>query len=101
MQLPRRLVGVCVVAVGGLAVAAPGAFGAPPGAPSCVGAGSSALAPGQGGQFGAPGARADVSDAVKAIAEAAGVPPGQVVSQFAQMHGTAADCFPNGPPTAP
>ena len=101
MRPRRRLVAVCVVVVGGLALAAPSAFGDPPGAPSCVGSGSSALAPGQGGQFSGPGARADVSQAVQAIAEALGVPPGQVISSAAHAHGTAGECFPNGPPTAP
>jgi hypothetical protein len=98
----RHLVAVCVVAVAGLALTAPGAFGDPPGAPSCVGSGSSALAPGQAANpFAVPGARADVSRAVQAIADALGVPPGQVVKALAQQHGTAEECFPNGPPTAP
>jgi len=95
MQSRKRLVTACVLAVAGLAVAAPAALGDPPGAPSCVGSGSSALAPGQGGTFAAPGARADVSHVVKD----AGGPPGQTIKTAAQAHGTAAACFPNGPPS--
>jgi len=53
------------------------------------------LAPGQGGTFAAPGARADVSHVVKD----AGGPPGQTISSAAHAHGTAAQCFPNDPPT--
>ena len=90
-----RLMTCGVIAVMSLAVAAPGALGDPPGAPSCVGSGSSALAPGQGGTFAAPGARADVSHVVKD----AGGPPGQTISSAAHAHGTAAQCFPDGPPT--
>jgi hypothetical protein len=95
MRSRKRLGLACVIAVAGLAVSAPGALGDPPGAPSCVGSGSSALAPGQGGQFAAPGARADVSHVVKS----AGGPPGQTISDAAHAHGTAQECFPEGPPT--
>ena len=96
MRLRKRFVTLAVVACGGLMAAAPGAFGANPTA-SCVGAGSSALAPGQQDVF-PPGERATVSHDIQAIAGALGVPPGAVVSGAAQQHGTAAECFPGGPP---
>jgi hypothetical protein len=97
MRLRKRFITLVVVAAGGLMAAAPGAFGANPHA-SCVGAGSSALAPGQGGPFGHPRARAAVSHDVKAMAAALGVSPGALVRLAAHQHGTAAQCFPGGPP---
>jgi hypothetical protein len=95
----RRLAAICVVAIAGLAAAAPSALGAN-GNASCVGLGSSALASGQGEEFSGPGARTDVSQAVKAIADALGVSPGALVSALAHEHGGSAEaCFPNGPPS--
>jgi hypothetical protein len=58
----------------------------------CVGAGSSALAPGQ-GDF-APGGRADVSQFLNSLSG----PSGQYVKGSAQEKGTAEQCFPEGPP---
>jgi hypothetical protein len=98
MRLRKRFVTLAVVATGGLMAAAPGAFGAQSPNASCVGAGSSALAPGQGGQFAAPGARAVVSQDVLAMAQSLGVPPGSLVAGAAQAKGTAQECFPGGPP---
>ena len=81
-------------AAGALALAVPPAMAAngPPANASCLGAGSSALAPGQG--FGTPGERAAVSHLVNS----APGPGGQIVKTFAQQKGTAEQCFPNGPP---
>ena len=95
MHRPTRRVASAVGAVAVLALAAPGAGAAPAsvsGNASCVGAGSSALAPGQ--EFGFPGQRAQIAHFLKSQ----GGPPGQTVRSFAQMHGTADECFPAGPP---
>jgi hypothetical protein len=95
MNRPARGLAAALGAVAALVVAAPGAVAAPAsisGNASCVGAGSSALAPGQG--FGFPGERAAVSHFLGST----GGPAGQIISSFAQQHGTADECFPNGVP---
>jgi hypothetical protein len=95
MHRPSRRVVAALGAVSAFMVAAPSAVADPAslsGNASCVGAGSSALAPGQG--FGFPGERAGVSHFLKS----SGGPPGQIASGFAGQHGTADECFPNGVP---
>src|SRR5436305_731284 len=63
----------------------PGALAANSPNASCVGAGSSALDPGQ---------RAPLAHFVNSLPG----PGGQFVKSFAQQKGTAEECFPNGPP---
>ena len=97
----RRILATSLVAVVGLLAASPAALGSTGDNPnaSCVGSGSSALSPGSGiEEFAHPGARADVSQAVKDEAAGLGVSPGQVVRLAAQVKGTALVCFPEGPP---
>lgn len=93
MSLRKRCIVVAGIAVGGMIVAAPTAFADEP---SCVGAGSSAVAPGQG--FGYPGIRADISHFTKFVADILGTTPGALVSTTAHEHGSAPECFPEGPP---
>ncbi|MDT5236343.1 MAG: hypothetical protein QOF47_2330 [Mycobacterium sp.] len=88
----RRAVVAALGAAGVLALAAPGAFASNSPNASCVGAGSSALAPGQG--FGTPGQRADVAHFINSQPG----PGGQLVKASAQQKGTADQCFPAGPP---
>jgi hypothetical protein len=88
----RRSLAAVLGTAGVLALAAPGAFAANSPSASCVGAGSSALAPGQG--FGTPGQRADVAHFINSQPG----PGGQLVKSSAQQKGTAAECFPAGPP---
>ena len=95
MWLRRRLITVALVAVGGLMAAAPSAFGAQSDNASCVGAGSSSIAPGHG--FGYPGERADIAH----YGQTFGVPPGQLVGIYAHQKGSAAECYPEGPPLPP
>ena len=75
-----------------LALGVPTALAANSTNASCVGAGSSALAPAL-GDFG-PGARADVSQFLNSLSE----PSGLIVMGSAQQKGTAEECFPEGPP---
>jgi hypothetical protein len=88
----RQSVVAVLGAAGALAIAVPGAVASNSTNASCVGAGSSALAPGQG--FGTPGQRAGVAHFLNAQPG----PGGQLVKSFAQQKGTAAQCFPAGPP---
>jgi hypothetical protein len=95
MSFGHKAAGTLAAALTIGALTAPGAGAAPAplsGNASCVGAGSSALAPGQG--FGFPGQRAQVAH----FGQTFGVPPGQIVRMFAHEHGTAVGCFPAGPP---
>ena len=96
MWLRKRVATVALIAVGGLMAAAPSAFAANENA-SCVGAGSSALAPGQQEVWG-PGTRADVSHYGISQADLLGITPGAITASFAQEKGSALECFPNGPP---
>ena len=93
MSLTRKAAAAyaATLAIGALAAPAAGAAPAPvSGNASCTGAGSSALAPGQG--FGFPGQRAETAHFGKTF----GIPPGQVVNEFSHLHGTVDDCFPEG-----
>ena len=92
MRLRMRFLAVSLVAVAAL-ILAPTAFGAPGENPE-----ASALAPGQGGPFGEPGARADVSAFTIETAALLGTSPGQLVTNAARDKGTAIVCFPGGPP---
>ena len=96
MWLRKRLITIALVAVGGLMAAAPSAFGAESTNASCVGAGSSALAPGQ-QDIWAPGTRAEISHYVNSLGEAGR----EAFLASAHDKGSAADCFPNGPPLPP
>lgn len=101
MKVRRRIVAAVALAAVGLVTAVPGAFGSAADNPnaSCVGSGSSSVAPGQAlNPFAVPGERAQISKDVQAMAAAAGTTPGQLVSGAAQTHGTALVCFPGGPP---
>jgi hypothetical protein len=101
MKLRRRITAAAALAAVGVVAAVPNAFGSAALNPkaSCVGSGSSALAPGQAlAPFSVPGARAMVAHDTQAMAAAAGTTPGQLVSGAAQTHGTAPVCFPGGPP---
>ena len=94
MRRTRRLA-IAAAAVTSLALGASVASAAPAplsGKASCAGAGSSALAPGQG--FGTAGERADIAHLVNS----APGPGGQTIKQIAQQKGTADQCFPAGPP---
>ena len=99
MKLRKRITAAVALAAVGVLASVPGAFGsAAPGA-SCVGAGSSAVAPGQAlYPFSVPGERATISHDLQALAAAAGTTTGQLASEFAHEHGTAPVCFPGGPP---
>jgi hypothetical protein len=95
MHRRNRCLASAAGALAALALAAPSAGAAPAplsGNAACVGAGSSALAPGRG--FGSPGQRAGIAH----FGQTFGVPPGMFVTQFAHSHGTADECFPEGPP---
>ena len=81
----RCSVVAAIGAAGALALATPGALAANSPNASCVGAGSSALDPGQ---------RAPLAHFVNSLPG----PGGQFVKSFAQQKGTAEECFPNGPP---
>jgi len=99
MRTLRRLTAAVAFAAVGLVAAVPGASGAANPTASCVGAGSSSVAPGQAlTPFSVPGERATISHDVQALADAAGTTPGQLVAGSAQTHGTAPVCFPGGPP---
>jgi hypothetical protein len=101
MTIRRRIIAAVAPAAVGLVIAVPSAFGSAAANPSasCVGSGSSSVAPGQAlNVFAVPGERAQISQDVLAIAAASGTTPGQVVAGAAQVHGTAAVCFPAGPP---
>src|SRR5262245_1499053 len=94
----KRMTAAVALAAVGLVAAVPGASGAADTA-SCVGAGSSSVAPGQAlTPFSVPGERATISHDVLALADAAGTTPGQLTAGAAQAHGTAQVCFPGGPP---
>jgi hypothetical protein len=102
VRLRKTFIAAAVVTIAGL-ISAPGAFGSAADNPnaSCLGSGSSALAPGQNLPFSAPGARANVSHFVVTVGHLLGVPPGQFIGGpggFAHQKGTAAQCFPFGPP---
>jgi hypothetical protein len=97
MRLRRRFITLALVAIGGVMAASPSAFGAQSTSASCVGAGSSALAPGQQDVW-PPGTRAEIAHFGKTVADQMGVSPGSLVVTFAQQKGSAAECFPNGPP---
>jgi hypothetical protein len=100
-KLHRRLAAAVALAAVGVVTAIPSAFGAAGTNPtaSCVGSGSSSVAPGQAlNPFAVPGERAQISKDVQAMAAAASTTPGQLVAGAAQAHGTAVECFPGGPP---
>ena len=95
----KRMTAAVAFAAVGLVAAVPGAFGSAADTASCVGAGSSAVSPGQAlYPFSVPGERATISQDVQALADAAGTTPGQVIAGSALEHGTAPVCFPGGPP---
>ena len=98
VRAQRQFVAVALVCGAAFLLPAANALAVPEDNPnaSCVGSGSSALAPGQ-GLFEA-GARAAVSHFTNAAAELAGTAPGQLVIASAQDKGTAVECFPSGPP---
>jgi hypothetical protein len=101
MKIRRRIIAAVALAAIGVVTAVPSAFGAAGTNPtaSCVGSGSSSVAPGLAlTPFSVPGERAQISADVQAMAAAAGTTPGQLVAGAAQLHGTAAVCFPAGPP---
>jgi hypothetical protein len=101
MKIRKRIIAAVALAAIGVVTAVPSAFGAAGTNPtaSCVGSGSSSVAPGQAlNQFAVPGERAQISEDVLALAAAAGTTPGQLIAGSAQTHGTAAVCFPAGPP---
>jgi hypothetical protein len=101
MNMRKRITAAAALAAVGVITAVPSAFGDAGTNPnaSCVGSGSSAVAPGQAlTPFSVPGERAQISKDVQALAAAAGTTPGQLIAGSAQTHGTAAVCFPAGPP---
>jgi hypothetical protein len=99
MKAFRRITAAVAVAAVSLVAAAPGAFGSANPSASCVGAGSSSVAPGQAlSPISLPGERATISHDVQDLAVLAGTTPGQLAAGFAHAHGTAQACFPGGPP---
>jgi hypothetical protein len=96
-MLRKRIALVAVVVVGALMAVAPAAFGAQSTNAACIGAGASALAPGQ-QEFFPPGTVAAVAHFLHEEARENEAPTGQIVKAFAQQKGSAEDCFPNGPP---
>jgi hypothetical protein len=101
MKVRRRIAAAVALAAVGVVTAVPSAFGsaATNATASCVGSGSSSVAPGQAlNQFAVPGERATIAHDVQAAAAALGTTPGQLTAPAAQTHGTALDCFPGGPP---
>jgi hypothetical protein len=101
MKIRKRITAAVALAAVGVVAAAPSASGSAATNPnaSCVGSGSSSVAPGQAlNAFAVPGERAQISKDVQAMAAAAGTTPGQLVAGAAQAHGTAPVCFPGGPP---
>ena len=99
MKTLKRLTAAVALAAVGVVAAVPGAFGSAAPTASCVGAGSSAVSPGQAlYPFSVPGERATIAHDVQALAAAGGTTPGQVTAGSAQAHGTATVCFPGGPP---
>ena len=99
MKTLKRLTATVALAAVGVVAAVPGAFGSAAPTASCVGAGSSAVSPGQAlYPFSVPGERATIAHDVQALAAGAGTAPGQFMSESAHAHGTAPVCFPGGPP---
>jgi hypothetical protein len=101
MKVRRRIIAAVALAAVGVVTAVPSAFGSAATNPtaSCVGTGSSSVAPGQAlNQFAVPGERATIAHDVQGLAAAAGTTPGQLTAGAAQLHGTALECFPGGPP---
>src|SRR5262245_58686346 len=99
MTIRRRIIAVVAPAAVGLFIAVPSAFGSAAANPnaSCVGSGSSPVAPGQAlNAFAVPGERAQISEDVQAMAAALGTTPGQLVAGAAYVHRTAGVCFPAG-----